>query len=91
MAPIEWPAIAPTVTSGRSSRARRRPARRPELAGAERQRLGRVGAVAADVEGQAVEPGGVEEDGHRQRPVAGRLPAVDEGDARARVRRRAPG
>ena len=46
--------------------------------------LGRVRAVAADVEGQAVEPGGVEELGVRQRPVAGRLPAVDEHDARAR-------
>ena len=59
----------------------------PELAGAERQVLGRVGPVAADVEGQAVEAGGVEEGGHRQRPVARRLPAVDEDDARTRVRR----
>ena len=55
----------------------------PELAGAQRQVLGRVLAVAADVEGQAVEAGRVEEDRHRQGAVAGRFPAVDEDDARA--------
>ena len=54
----------------------------PELAGADGQRLGRVRAVAADVDGQAVEAGGVQEDRVGQRPVAGRLPAVDQRDAR---------
>ena len=56
----------------------------PEFAGAQRQLLGRVRAVAADVEGQAMEARRVEEDGHRQRPVARRFPAVDEDDAGAR-------
>ena len=56
----------------------------PELAGADGQRLGRVGAVAADVDGQAVEAGSVQEDGLGQGPVARRLPAVDERDARPR-------
>ena len=63
-------------------RAERRQRIVAELAGAERQVLGRVGAVAAHVEGQAVEPGRMEEHGQRQRPVARRLPAVDEHDAR---------
>ena len=58
---------------------------RPELAGTERQLLGRVGTVTADVEGQAVEPGGMEEAGHRQGPVPRRLPAVHEDDPRARL------
>ena len=55
----------------------------PELARADRQRLGRVRAVTADVDREAVEAGGEEELGDRQGPVPGRLPAVDEGDARA--------
>ena len=92
IAPIEWPAIAPTVTSGCSISARKAASvsapNSPALSGSV---LGRVRAVAADVEGQAVEAGGVEEDGHRQRPVARRLPAVDEDDAGARARRREPG
>ena len=57
----------------------------PELARADRQRLGRVRAVAADVDREAVEAGGEEELGDRQGPVPGRLPAVDEGDARTRL------
>ena len=52
----------------------------PELAGAQRQRLGRVGAMAADVEGQGVEAGGVEEEGERKGSIACGLPAVDEDD-----------
>ena len=52
----------------------------PELTRADRQRLRRVGAVAADIEGQAVVAGRVQEDGHRQRPVAGGFPAVHEHD-----------
>ena len=92
IAPIEWPEIAPTVTSGRSSSASKAAERvAPELAAAQRQGLGRVRPVAADVEGQAVEAGGVQEHGHRQGPVARRLPAVDEDDARARAGRRGPG
>ncbi len=92
IAPIEWPAIAPTVTSGCSTSAAERGQRvGTEFAGAERQLLGRVRAVAADIEGQAVETGGVEEDGHRQRPVASRFPAVDEHDTRPASRRRGPG
>ena len=59
------------------------------LAGAERQDLGRVGPVAPDVEGQAVEAGRVQEDGVWQGPIAGRVPAVDEDDAGAG--RAAPG
>ena len=55
----------------------------PELAGGQWQLLGRVLAVAADVEGQAVEPGRVEEHGEGQRAIARRFPAVDEDDARA--------
>ncbi len=54
----------------------------PELPGADRQRLGRVGAVTADIDRQAVEPGGVEEDRVGEGPVAGRFPAVDERDTR---------
>ena len=57
----------------------------PELAGAHRQGLGGIGAMAADVDGQAVEPGGVEEQRVRQGPVARRLPAVDERHARTRL------
>ena len=83
IAPIECPTTAPTVTSGRAmQRLERRQRVEPELAGADRQGLGRVRAMAADVDGQAVEAGRVQEDGVGQRPVARRLPAVDEGDAR---------
>ena len=57
----------------------------PELPGAQRQRLGGIGAVATDIDGQAVEPGGVEEQRVRERPVARRLPAVDERHARTRL------
>jgi hypothetical protein len=53
----------------------------PELAGGQWQRFGRVLAVAADVEGQAVEPGRVKEYREGQRAIAGRSPAVDEDDA----------
>ena len=92
MAPIECPEIAPTVTSGRASSvskaASASPPNSPPLMGSV---LGVVRAVAADIERQAVEPGGVEEDGHRQRPVAGGLPAVDEDDARARCATVGPG
>ena len=89
IAPIEWPRIAADASppAGRSSAREAASASVPELAGGDRQRLGRVRAVAADVDGEAVEPRGVEELDHRQEPVAGRLPAVDEGDARARARR----
>ena len=45
--------------------------------------------MAADVDGEAVESGGMQEDGVRQRPVAGRFPAVDERDAGARLPSRA--
>jgi hypothetical protein len=38
----------------------------PELPGADRQRLGRVSPVTADVDGQAVEAGSVQEDRVRQ-------------------------
>ena len=85
MPPIEWPAIAADGHLGpREQRAERRQRVGPNSPARQRQVLGRVRAVAADVEGQAVEPGGVEEQRHRQRPVARRFPAVDEDDARAR-------
>ena len=54
-----------------------------ELTAADRQQLRLVGSVAADVEQEAVEAGRVEEVRHRQRPVAGRLPAVDQDHAGA--------
>ena len=54
-----------------------------ELATADRQVLWLVCPVAADVEQEAVEAGRVEEVRHRQRPVAARLPAVDQHHARA--------
>jgi hypothetical protein len=54
-----------------------------ELAGAERQLLGRIGAVTAHVDREAMEPGGVEEDRVGQRAVARRLPTVDERDTGA--------
>ena len=60
-------------------RAERRERVEPELAGADRQRLGRVRAVAADVDRQAVEAGRVQEQRVRQGPVARRFPAMDEG------------
>ena len=76
--------IAPTLTSGCSIRAWKAASEScAELAGGQWQRFGRVLAVAADVECQAVEPGCVEEHGEGQRAIAGRLPAVDEDDARA--------
>ena len=56
---------------------------RPELAGAERQLLGRVRPVGADVKRQAVEPRRVEEERHRERSVASGFPAVDEHDRRS--------
>ena len=62
-----------------------------ELAGGEWQVLGRVGAVAADVEGQAVEARGVEEQRDRQRSIARRFPAVDQHHAGSgRATRRPP-
>ena len=54
-----------------------------ELCDADRQRLGRVVAVPADIEREDVVPGGMEDLGVRERPVAVRLPAVDEDDARS--------
>ena len=92
MPPIEWPTIAPTRDLGLlDQRVEGGERILAELAGGQGQRLGRVLAVAADVEGQAVEPGRVEEHGQGQRAIAGRFPAVDEDDARARARRLAPG
>ena len=74
----------PTVTSGRSrSVAKAAIASSPNSPPVIGFFLGRVPAVAADIDRQAVEPGGVEELRRRQRPVARRLPAVDEHDARA--------
>ncbi len=63
----------------------------PELAGAQRQFLGGIRTVAADVDRQAVEAGRMQEQRERQRPVAGRLPAVDEHDAGARFAASEPG
>src|SRR4051794_13484736 len=40
--------------------------------------------MAADVEGEAVEARGVEEEDVGNRPIASRLPAMDEDDPRAR-------
>ena len=81
MPPIEWPEIAADVTSGLRDRGTERRERiGAEFAGAERQIFGWVRAVGADVERQAVEPGRIEEERHRERPVAGRLPAMDEDD-----------
>ena len=84
MAPIEWPTTAPIgdLRPGEQGVERRQRVE-AELAGADGQRLGRVRAVAADVDGQAVEARGVQEDRVGQGPVAGRLPAVDQGHARA--------
>ena len=95
MPPIEWPTIAPTLTSGCSIRAWKAASEScPNSPARQWQLLGRVLAVAADVEGQAVEPGGVEEHGEGQRAIARRFPAVDEDDARAALtasRRDEPG
>ena len=66
----------------RVQRAKRRQRVGAELARGDRQRFRRVGAVAADVDGQAMEAGCVEEDRHRQKAVPGGFPAVDQGDAR---------
>ena len=63
----------------------------PELAGGQRHGLRRVRTVSPDIDRQAVEAGRVEEQRDRQRPVARRLPAVDEHDARAGLVRRWPG
>ena len=52
----------------------------PELAGADRQRLGRVRAVAADVDRQAVEARGVEE--RAPSAASGRAPTPSRGSAR---------
>ena len=54
-----------------------------ELTAADRQQLRFVCSVATDVEQEAVEARRVEEVRHRQRPVAGRLPAVDQDNAGA--------
>ena len=85
MAPIEWPTIAPLVTSGRSMSARNAASasspNSPALTG---QRLGRVLAMSTDVDRQAVVARGVEELRDRQGSVTSRLPAVDQGDARSR-------
>ena len=51
-----------------------------ELARGERQLLGRVRAVAADVERQHVEPRGIEQLGIGERAVPRGLPAVDQED-----------
>jgi hypothetical protein len=50
----------------------------PELPGADRQRFRWVGAVPSDIDGQAVEPGRMEEHDIRQGPVARRFPAMHE-------------
>ncbi len=92
MAPIEWPEMAPMVTSGRAIRpwkaASASVPNSPALTGSA---SAVVQAVAAHIHGQAVEARRVQEQGVGQRPVAGRLPAVDEGHARARARHRGPG
>ena len=58
---------------------------RGELADADRQRLGRVVAVAADVERQHVIAGRMEYLGVGQGPIAVRLPTVDQDDPGSRL------
>ncbi len=58
------------------------PSVRRVLADGHRELLRAVGAVAAHVERQHVEAGGVQDLRVRDRSIAGRFPAVDEDDAR---------
>ena len=84
MAPIEWPEIAPTVTSGRAIRARNAAAAsRPNSPALSGSASGGFAPWPRTSNVRQWKPGGVQEDRHRQRPVARRFPAVDEHDARA--------
>ena len=62
-----------------------------ELTGGERQGLGWVGAVSPDVEGQAMEPGGVEEDAPSAGSDRAPIPSRGRGRRRDPARRRGRG
>jgi hypothetical protein len=67
---------------------------RPELSGGQRQLLGGVGAMAANVEREDVEACRIQDLGIRQRAIARRFPAVDKqdgGPGLAAARRDPPG
>ena len=74
----------PTVTSGRSIRTRNAAAasspNSPALSGST---SGGLAPWPRTSKVRQWKPGGVQEDGHRQRPIARRFPAVDEDDARS--------